>query len=211
VITLCWGAKGGCGTTTIAAMLALSGRGPTLLVDLAGDAALALGLGVDGLPTLNDWFGSTASADRLRRLERDVSADLRLLPSSAPIGRSRSDSRWTEFGAALRESADRDVVIDAGSGEPPGQLVEVADRRLLIVRPCYLALMHAFALTTRPSGVILVDEPGRVLRADDVELSLGAPLVARVPYDPKIARAIDSGLMVSRFPTASLHELRATA
>ena len=42
----CWAAKGGVGTTAVAAALAVlaSDRDPTLFVDLAGDAALALGI-----------------------------------------------------------------------------------------------------------------------------------------------------------------------
>ena len=44
MITICWAAKGGSGTTVVAATRALTTPHPTLLVDLAGDLPTTLGL-----------------------------------------------------------------------------------------------------------------------------------------------------------------------
>ena len=44
MITLCWAAKGGSGTTVVAASTALANRHPTLLVDLDRDQPLVLGI-----------------------------------------------------------------------------------------------------------------------------------------------------------------------
>lgn len=210
MLTLCWAAKGGSGTTAIAIAHSLAVDRPTLLVDLAGDAAPALGLPDADLPQLSDWMASNASAERLRHLERPVTSHLALLPTDAPIAPHSRVDRWSElvaFVGAQREN--RDVVVDAGTGTPPEPLAELADRSLLVTRACYLALRRATGLGVRPTGVVLVEEPGRALTSDDVESALGAPVVARVLLDPKIARAIDAGLSIARLPTACLRELRA--
>jgi hypothetical protein len=58
---------------------------------------------------------------------------------------------------------------------------------------------------------VLVDEPGRALRARDIEASLRAPVVATVLLDPAIARAVDAGLLVARLPTGFRHAVRLAA
>ena len=90
-------------------------------------------------------------------------------------------------------------------------MVEAADQALLVTRPCYLALRAAVRQTVRPTGVVLIDEPGRALRRDDIEASLGAPIVAISLLDPAIARAVDAGLLVSHLPRALRHQMRAAA
>ncbi len=208
MITLCWGAKGGSGVTTVAAALALSRRRPTVLVDLDGDAALAIGLGDDGGPTLDDWFESDAAPERVMRLARHVRDDVQLVPSRRRI--DRTHRRWADLARATA-AIGPDVVVDAGSGPPPTTLQAIADVSLLVTRPCYLALTRAQRSSIRPHGVVLVDEPWRALRPDDISAALGVPVVAVVSYDPKIARAVDSGLAVSRLPATCLRQLRNAA
>jgi hypothetical protein len=62
-------------------------------------------------------------------------------------------------------------------------------------------------MATRPSGVVVVDEPGRALSERDIEAALGAPIVASVSLDPAIARAVDSGLLAARLPSVMGREL----
>jgi hypothetical protein len=102
-------------------------------------------------------------------------------------------------------------VVDAGTGRPPEHLVRVADRSLLIARACYLGLRRAVALEARPTGVVLVEEPGRALRARDVESALDAPVVATLALDPAVARAVDAGLLAARLPRLLQRELRNAA
>jgi hypothetical protein len=71
---------------------------------------------------------------------------------------------------------------------------------LLVIRPCYLALRRALAAPIRPSGVILVEEPGRSLGPSDVSDVLGVPVRARVPWDRAVARSVDAGLLAARVP-----------
>jgi hypothetical protein len=50
----------------------------------------------------------------------------------------------------------------------------------------------------RPDGVILVAEPGRSLSAADASEVLGVPVVATVPVRSSIARLLDAGLLAGR-------------
>lgn len=208
MITLCWAAKGGSGTTVVAATLALSNPEPTLLVDLAGDLPAVLGIPDPASPGVYDWAASPAAADRLGVLALDVGPSTQLLPSGA---RQAVDPvRWELLAGHLRADR-RQVVLDAGTGDPPGALLRAADRAWLVTRPCYLSLRAAVRQVARPSGVVLVEEPGRALDAADVQSALAAPVVATLLVDPAVARAVDAGLVVSRLPAGYRRRLRSAA
>jgi len=102
------------------------------------------------------------------------------------------------------------VVIDAGTRLPP----EALDHRavsLLVTRACYLSLRRVALLRARPDGVILLTEPGRLLGPKDVEHSTGAPVLALVPWDPAVARAVDAGLLAAKVPGSLRQPLRRAA
>ncbi len=63
----------------------------------------------------------------------------------------------------------------------------------------------------RPTGIVLVDEPGRALSQRDVEHSLGVAVEATVSLDPAVARAVDAGLLATRLPRVIAEELRQVA
>ncbi|MCE9621759.1 MAG: hypothetical protein K8R99_05375 [Actinomycetia bacterium] len=201
---LCWSAKGGSGTTVIAAALALvlSQRSATTVVDLAGDLPAALGIAEPAGPGVRDWMASpTGDAAALERLRVPVSDTLQLLPlGSAPA----TNERWADLANAL---AHHTVVVDGGTGTPPAELLAVADHNLLVTRPCYLALRLAAASGVQPSGIVLVGEPGRALSARDIERAVGAPVIAELHYDPAVARAVDAGLLAARLPASLAHAL----
>ena len=90
MFTVCWGAKGGSGTTVVAATLAMSYGSPSLLVDLAGDLPLALGVATPPGPGLAEWSLSTAPADRIDALRVPLTPDLELIPR----GHSEIADRW---------------------------------------------------------------------------------------------------------------------
>jgi hypothetical protein len=73
-------------------------------------------------------------------------------------------------------------------------------RRYVVLRgPCYVALATILAAgEPTPDGIILVSEPGRALSERDVAEVLGVPIAATIPIDPAVARAIDAGLLPSR-------------
>jgi hypothetical protein len=209
MITVCWAAKGGSGTTVVAAAMAIAASDPTLLIDLAGDVPAVLGIAEPDGPGVLEWLASDASVSRLNSLEVRADAHTSVLPRGrvAPA----TSERWAELATWLRAER-RSAVVDAGSAsDPPPALVRAADHALLVTRPCYLALRAAVRRAVRPSGVVLVDEPGRVLKARDVEASLGVPVVATVLLDPAVARAVDAGLLLARLPTGFRHAVRAAA
>ena len=80
-----------------------------------------------------------------------------------------------------------------------------------MIRPCYLALRRATQLPGRVSGIVLVDEPGRALGRRDVESVIGVPVVAEIPLDPAVARAVDAGLLSCRLPATLGRALKAVA
>jgi MinD-like ATPase involved in chromosome partitioning or flagellar assembly len=206
---LYWAAKGGSGTTVVAAASALlsARHRPTLLVDLAGDCAVALGSAEPAGPGVLDWLASpTAGADALHRLAVDAADQLQLIPA----GRGTADpQRWDQLAAAL--AAMPSVVVDAGTGTPPDELHQRASQSLLVTRACFLSLRRAVQLPLKPTGIVLVSEPGRALGARDIEHALGAPVVAEVLVDPAVARAVDAGLLAARLPRSLVQQLRAAA
>ncbi len=208
MITLCWAAKGGSGTSVVAAAMALVSPEPTLLIDLGGDLPTVLGLPEPDGPGVHDWLRSEAAPPRLSNLEVEVDGQTTLLPAGhiAPA----EPTRWAQLATWLGRER-RLVIIDAGSRPPSPALFDTSDQALLVTRPCYLALRSAIRQTRRPTGVILIEEPGRSLRRNDIEASLGCPVVASILCDPAIARAVDAGLLVSRLPAGLRRQLRGAA
>lgn len=198
---LCWSAKGGVGTTVVAAALAVvSARsGPTVLVDIGGDAPAALGIEAPTVPGLGDWWASPhAPADALLSLATPVRDGLRLVHAGTmPSVLSPLHAERLAVAAARHDTT---VVIDAGSAVPHEILHRCADASLLVIRPCYLAIRRAVVHAGLATGIVVVTEPGRALGATDIANTLGAPVVAQVPWDPAVARAVDSGSLAGRVP-----------
>lgn len=217
MVTLCWAVKGGSGTTVVAAVLALSSPRPSLLVDLDGELPAVLGVAEPDRPGVADWLASEAPSAHLADLLVEVAPRTWLLPWQAAGSARDQDGeayRWSGLGDWMNTWSAQwgcDVVVDAGTRVPPDGLTDLADRSLLVTRPCYLALRRAVRCTLRPSGVILVEEPGRGLTRRDVEHALGVPVEATLSVDPAVARAVDAGLLASRLPRLIARELRAAA
>jgi hypothetical protein len=184
-----------------------------VVADLAGDIPAVLGRPEPEGPGLTEWLaaGTDVPPDGLARIEQVVAPGLWLLPRGrAPLG----SSQRAEVLAALLASDPRHVVVDCGRLDPVGRTASEADgpeavvqlmaasagQSLLVTRSCYLALRRYLALPVRPSGVVLVKEPGRSLTSYDVEDVVGSPVVAEVTVDPAVARAVDSGLLSQRVP-----------
>jgi len=202
---VCWSAKGGSGTTVVAAALALVSPLPALLVDLADDAPAALGLPDHTGQGVADWLRSDAPVEAVEDLAVPVDATTSVVPrGEGPL--EPVAARWAELASWLAARTDW-VIVDAGTAPPPLALATNA-RSLLVTRACYLGLRNAARSPIRPDGVVLVAEPGRALRAGDVEHAVGAPVVTTVSVDPLVARAVDAGLLAARLPRALCRELR---
>lgn len=219
MLITCWSVKGGVGTTVVSVALATTLArvhaldGGALLVDLAGDVPATLGLPDPRDPGLTGWTsaGEDVAADALARLELSVGPGLALLPRGR--GRPGPAARH-EVLARLLGAEARPVVVDAGVVGPdsPGlPLASEASRSLLVTRACYLGLRRAVDLPVRPSGVVLLREPGRTMGREDVETVVGAPVVADIAVDPSVARAVDAGVLARRVPRALARSLRAAA
>jgi hypothetical protein len=234
VLLACWSPKGGVGTTVVATALALGlvradPAGPgVLLADLAGDVPAALGLAgapvgsdADG-PGLTHWLAAAPDvpADALGRIEVPVAPGLALLRRGAGPFVSGAGEGGALLAAVL-DGDPRRVVVDCGridvdAGEAGDAAVGMAvagaaERSLLVLRPCFLAVRRAAAAPVRATGVVLVDEPGRALGAADLSEALGLPVVARVRVTEQIARTVDAGLLTARLPRSLVEDLRGAA
>lgn len=213
----CWSPKGGSGTTVVSCGLALvlaralppenrAGPSGVLLADLAGDVPAVVGIPDPAGSGLADWLaaGPHVPDDALTRLEVSVAPGVGLLPwrgsQSEPVigaDRARGEALAVALGAQ-----DRTVVVDCGTAAAGASLAVAAGAAvsLMVVRPCYVALRRALAAPIRPTGVVLVCEPGRALNRRDVEDVLQVPVRAEIPYDPAVARLVDAGLLSRRVP-----------
>ena len=222
MLVACWSPKGGVGTTVVACAFALvlaadRRGGEVLLADLGGDVPAALGLPDTDAAGITDWLAAAPDVppDALGRIEEPAAPGLALLrrgagPLQQPLHRSG-------LLAGVLAADPRRVVVDCGRLRGPDDEVATAvataaDRSLLVLRPCYLAVHRAaVAAPVRASGIVLVEEPGRSLGAGDVEGALGIPVVARVRCTEQIARTVDAGLLRGRLPRSLSEDVRAAA
>lgn len=211
-----WSVKGGVGTTSVAAMLALAQAEraePTVAVDLCGDLPLVLGLNDDPAQLgLGDWCSQSTDPDALARIEQQVRHDLQLVACGTTSLPAESDTFCD-----VARSSQRVLIVDCGviderePATPPAQfrrgVVDAADVSLLVVRECFLNLRAVQRSARTADGVVVIREPKRHLGLADVEAVAHAPVVAHMAFDPAIARSIDAGIAHSRLPRLLLRRL----
>lgn len=197
-LVACWAVKGGSGTTVFSAALgmALAKAEPpgVLLADLAGELPAALGLADSDTGGMSSWLRGGPGSE-LTSLETTLPSGLSLLSR----GPGRLRARRVEALADALRGDRRTVIVDCGTF-PRGLRAAIVSRAscsLLVTRPCFLALRRVAFCPCRPTGVVLVREPGRVLGRSDVELVVGAPVVGEIEVDPAVARAVDAGLLAT--------------
>jgi MinD-like ATPase involved in chromosome partitioning or flagellar assembly len=211
---VCWSVKGGSGTTVVASTLALvhaekSPRG-ALIVDLAGDVPAVLGLAEPGGIGIGEWFAQNENSSRMTLQSIAIQATANLQLISRGSGQITANASFAELAASLA-TFDVPIVVDAGCGVVSAELLARASSSLLITRPCYLSLRRAAQLNVAPTGVVLVNEPGRALGKRDVESVIGAPVIAEITFDATISRAVDAGLLASRLPGILAKQLSVAA
>lgn len=213
MLTALWADKGGSGTTVAACLLALvrARHRPILLVDLAGDVPAALGVAEPTGPGVHDWVSASgAPITALDALAVSVNESLRFVPAGAVMA-PPDHPRWAEFGQVLAAADDITAVIDAGTtagGHVPTAVVAAAQQRVLVTRACYLTLRRSVGSTLQPSHAIVVHEPGRSLSTNDIAHSIGVSALVELALDPAVARAVDAGLVLSRWPRLMVSRLR---
>ena len=202
VLISCWSAKGGAGTTVVAAALAVvlarSSPSGALLVDLAGDAPAVLGLPDPGDPGLAGWL--TAGAD---------------VPADALHAVGARRRQWAEPGAERIGFDQRTVRPRRRLGRPARRRCAVGGRGLWTIGPLGggrgprqwrdpLAprdprLLPRTSPRQHDGGPAVRRDPGhrtgRALGRSDVEQVVGAPVRAEIAVDPAIARAVDAGVL----------------
>lgn len=228
MLTICRSSKGGSGTSTVTAGLAVltalhhfeppqverCNPASPLVIDLAGDLPAILGV---AYPTsgLAEWLTRFVDHD-FSDLVITCGRSLRLMSSGSFALPDASSALWNRLAAIVHDEINKghQVFIDCGTQPIPESLLQKktpeSQRILLILRPCYLALRRAMSHSDDADGIVLITGGGRVLTRRDVESVLGVPIVAEVPLDPDIARRVDSGLFHSRLPkvlTANLTPL----
>ena len=202
-----WSVKGGVGTSVVAAATAIrlaSADREATLVDLTGDQPALLGMiagAVPSEPGIGDWVaaGDGVAADAIGRLLEDVAPGLRLLRQGTQPALDDGRRRLVLALEVLARIGP--VVVDAGLD--PFELrsdLAARHRPVCVMRSCYLALTRAQRVSGPYDRVVLVEEPGRALRVRDVASAVGASSVERVAWDPRVARSVDAGTIVSMLP-----------
>lgn len=201
--------KGGVGTSVTSAALALllsrDTSRPTYLVDLGGgDQSDIL-----GLPAITDGMTNWLSSPdrRLADLAVDVTDTLKLIaPGDTALP---AESSWmTPVSLALDDlRSSSHVVIDAGRLDTTTHLDPLADRRLMVMRPCYVGLRHVVNTVKHWDGLVLVRPPDRVLTTSDVANVCDLPVAAEINMTPDVSRAVDAGVLRSRLPNGLVRSL----
>ena len=204
-ITALYATKGGQGvTTTTAALGILTAHAGhrTLLVDTGHDLAAVL-----GIPDNTDQPGlaehvEPASRTNLADITTPAAENLDIISrGTIPIVFSTHT-----YGLLVGGLGPYDHIIVDTTDNAYAWTLHV-DHRVLVTRPCYLALRRS-TITPRPSHVVLINEPGRALDAKDIEAVTGVPVTATIPYETGIARTIDAGLLTTRLPRTLTRALR---
>jgi hypothetical protein len=221
LLIACWSPKGGSGTTVVATTLGLllaeDLPDGALVADLEGDVPIVLGMPDPPFDRgVRQWLAASpdVGVDALRRLVGPADAPgLSVLPAgiAGAAGPAR-DGRADDLVGAL-SALGPPVVCDCGTLRDDAELsvAAAATLSLCVVRPCYVALRRALRAPVRPSGIVLVTEPGRSLGRRDVEDVIGAPVRAEIELDPRVARAVDAGLLATRLPRGLHRALRDAA
>jgi hypothetical protein len=128
---LCWSAKGGSGTTVVSAALSLvlSHRRPALLVDLAGDAPAALGMPNPLAPVSpTGWPHPPPTPRHCSGWPCPPPTPCRCSPPARTHRLADGSPRWGAVGRRRSPTLGRGhaVVIDAGTGSPPAELLAAA-------------------------------------------------------------------------------------
>jgi hypothetical protein len=192
--------KGGSGTTVTACACALQSAsltGSALLIDFCGDVPAALGLAENTAPGINDWLAEEQTADGEALMLLGTATGQGLIVVHRGSKFVEGQPRWADLAKVL-SSLPMPVFIDAGNAYLPEELRTVSQNIILVTRACYLALRRATA-SPKPTSIVVIEEQGRALTARDVEHVIGVPVIAQIPIEAKISRAVDAGLFVTRY------------
>lgn len=205
------GARGGAGTTTVAALLARAISGSAIVdLDPSGGQAAFLADGAE--PTFADVLAAIEDLD-----PRSFAAAL--VPHAA--GRALCASprataphaRQAERLLALLRATVPVAVCDLGRGdtEAARTVQSAADVALIVCAPDVASMRGARALATPDPQVVLNRAARMRLSARDVSRVLGARPAAVVPFDAAVRRTGEAGRLPRRGPARrAVEKLAAT-
>jgi pilus assembly protein CpaE len=191
------GARGGAGTTTIAAMLARA-ISDSAVVDLDGVGAGQAAFLADGAePTFGDVLAAIEDLDPRAFVSaftpHAAGRGLCVAPRSTPPDRAQAE----RLIALLRASVPL-AVCDLGraGGDASRVILEAADETLVVCAPDVTSMRGARVLGV---GSVVLNQYARMrLSARDVARVLGESPVAVVPFDPSVRRAGEAGRLPRR-------------
>ncbi len=147
-----------------------------------------------------------ATGELARKQQRARSTVTRSFSSTTPTLQS-ADMQWSN------------VIVDAGTASHFGatafdHMLNGADRSLLVVKSCFLAVHAIVGMARRANGMVVIRDEERRISEADIAAAVGVPVLATVMVHPSVARAVDAGLLSARLPRSfirSLEALRANA
>lgn len=215
-----WSPKGGSGTSVLSAALARTMNGPVVLFDMGGDQPAIWGVGtpVVGWSDIGSVEGEPGDNAVAAPLDATV-VEVGMNDTGCAIVPRGSCATWGDgvdqhvLDWMRRREADGDrVIVDVGTVERSdssrtrlaGRLLAAANRRFVVIRPCYLGMRRLSDEIEQhgADGLVVVREPGRALGVRDIERAIGREVVATIDIDPSVARCIDAGLFARRPPRA---------
>lgn len=210
-------AKGGVGKTTTAANLsvALANYGRSVIV-LDGNVTtpnLSLHLGIPlARTTLHDVLKNRAHISQAIHKHR---SGIRIVPASLSVAELRGLDIAKLSAALLNLLGQAEIIIidgAAGLGREALATMEVADELVIVTNPELPALTDALRAVrlahesgAKVLGVVLnrVRGHSHELSVEDVNEMLGVPVIAVVPEDPYVPRAIAQKIPVVHFAPSS--------
>jgi len=161
------GARGGQGTSTTAAALAL----------LAARRGHVVELVARDVPAMRALLGMATD----EKFDRDVAVEV---ASGLTLRREPSGDATLVIGDNPR------------SGDAETQSGGSCRRTLVVLRgPCYLSLRAAIDASDAVDGVVVVREQGRSVTNRDITEITDLPVVAETSVTPHVARSIDAGVL----------------
>lgn len=196
---VCWSPKGGSGVSTTAVVMALQSAAAgadTVLVDMAdgqGDLSMMLGVTGDEGSPLDEWDGPVQVTEKLK---------IRSYSSSTVHG---DYGKLLDTLNSIEETSGPDTRIIVDAGRDPQNLRAEAEQSLCVIRNCFLGAAKAVrAQDEAPlGGVLVIEEPGRLFRAEHVRSVLfnaDHDAVSVVPWDADVAGAVDFARLATNMP-----------
>jgi pilus assembly protein CpaE len=220
------GAKGGVGTTTLAANVAASlhQKDPTILADLRpGQGSLGLMLNMARAAGMINLLGRAPTEINARTIESELAAHpsgLRLLLSTARPKEGQLVINPETAAVILKQlrSMARNVVVDLGPGLPKhtARLLKEADQVVIVVEPFRLTLnmarellkeMEALGVGHGRTNVVIVNRAQSSIQVpwQEAEQILGHEMLGLIGPASELAfQAAEAGFPIVLFQPASM-------